>query len=123
MVTFLVKDYDEAIDYFTKNLGFLLIKNEELNAQKRWVVVGNDDGFRLLLAKANGASKEMIGDQFGGRVGFFLETDDFDNAYKNFTEKGVNFLENVRCEPYGKVVQFADLYGNKWDLISAQEDI
>lgn len=119
MIAIIVRDYDEAIDYYTKTLGFSLLQDEKQSEEKRWVTIGTGDGLAILLAKAKENQTYAIGDQFGGRVGLFLETDDFDKTYAEFMEKGVNFLEPYRNEPYGKVVQFADIYGNKWDLLSS----
>ena len=88
------------------------------NGGKRWVVVGAKNGGRLLLAKAKNASEAAaIGNQTGGRVGFFLETDDFDDCHARFTAAGVTFHENPRREPYGTVAVFSDPFGNRWDLI------
>lgn len=119
MMTLLVRDYDEAIEYYTVCLGFELLQDEALDSGKRWVTIGNKNGCKILLAKAKGEQMSAIGNQFGGRVGLFLEAEDFDLTYSQFASKGVNFLEEIRDEPYGKVVQFADIYGNKWDLISS----
>ncbi|MEM8772500.1 MAG: VOC family protein [Pseudomonadota bacterium] len=118
-VTLVVKDYDEAIDWFRRCLQFELTKDVALGAGKRWVVVSpGGDGAEIVLAKAaDDQQQEAIGRQTGGRVGFFLQTDDFDRDYDAFRKAGVTFLERPRTEPYGKVVQFADLYENKWDLI------
>jgi catechol 2,3-dioxygenase-like lactoylglutathione lyase family enzyme len=120
-VTFLVRDYDEAIAFFTQALGFTLIEDTPLTAAKRWVVVSpsaDDGGTALLLAKAGGPAQEAaIGNQTGGRVGFFLFTDDIKTERTAMAGRGVVFLEATRVEPYGSVAVFADLYGNLWDLI------
>ncbi|MFA7227853.1 MAG: VOC family protein [Melioribacteraceae bacterium] len=119
-VTFLVKDYNEAIDYFTNKLQFELIEDSPLSETKRWVLVSpkGGGGTSLLLAKASTAEQEKsVGSQTGGRVAFFLHTDNFDRDYEKMRESGVNFLENPREEKYGKVVIFQDLYGNRWDFI------
>lgn len=119
-VALLVADYDEAIAFYTGALGFAVLADVELGAGKRWVVVaaGNGKGARLLLARADGAEQmARVGDQTGGRVGFFLETDDFARDHAVFKAQGVRFLEDPRHEPYGIVAVFEDLYGNKWDLI------
>ncbi len=118
-ITYLVRDYDEAVSWFCKNLSFKLVEDIPVGDGKRWVVVSpGDDQYRLLLAKADGVDqKAHIGKQAGGRVAFFLETDDFDRDYSAMRAKGVMFLEQPRHEPYGVVVVFEDLYGNKWDLI------
>jgi catechol 2,3-dioxygenase-like lactoylglutathione lyase family enzyme len=118
-VTLVVKDYDEAIVFYRDCLDFDLIADTPLGPGKRWVLVApKGGGARLLLAQA-GDEDEMahVGNQTGGRVGFFLETADFAGDYARFTANGVTFLEAPRHEPYGSVAVFEDLYGNKWDLI------
>ena len=119
-VTLVVPDYDEAIDYYVGRLGFHLVEDTPLEADKRWVFVapsvGASSGF--LLAKA--ATQEQtaaIGAQTGGRVFLFLHTDNFYRDYNAWKEKGVEFTEAPREESYGTVVVFRDLFGNKWDLI------
>jgi catechol 2,3-dioxygenase-like lactoylglutathione lyase family enzyme len=119
-VSLLVSSYDDAIAWFTGVLGFELIADTPLGGGKRWVVVAppGGRGARLLLAQADGDEQaERIGDQTGGRVSFFLETDDFARDHAGFTAKGVAFLEEPRHESYGTVAVFADLCGNRWDLI------
>lgn len=119
-VTLVVDDYDRAIAWFTGTLGFSLIGDTDLGGGKRWVVVAppGDRGARLLLARADGeAQAARIGDQTGGRVGFFLETDDFPRDHAALRSCGVAFLEAPRHETYGVVAVFRDLYGNRWDLI------
>lgn len=115
----LVRDYDEAIAWFTRCLGFELAEDIDMGGGKRWVVVKppGGDGAALLLAKAVGQQVDAIGKQAGGRVFLFLETDDFDGAYQRMKREDVTFREAPRSEPYGKVVVFEDLYGNPWDLI------
>ena len=120
LITYLVKDYDEAILWFQKALGFKLFENTDMGGGKRWVVVGPDSslGARFLLAEA--ASPEQsayIGKAAGGRVAFFLHTDDFKQNETNMTRAGVQFLERPRHEAYGTVAVFEDLYGNRWDLL------
>ncbi|UXN62622.1 VOC family protein [Phyllobacterium zundukense] len=119
MITLVVRDYDEAIAWYTKVLGFSLVDDTALSEAKRWVVVAPEgDGARLLLAKADGdTQKTSIGNQTGGRVAFFLHTDDFPVDHAKMVEAGVHFLEEPRHEPYGSVAVFEDLYGNKWDLL------
>jgi catechol 2,3-dioxygenase-like lactoylglutathione lyase family enzyme len=122
-VTFLVRDYDEAIAYFTGKLGFALVEDTPLDGGKRWVKVAprGATGTCLLLAKA--ATPEQVaavGAQGGGRVFLFLETDDFARDYRAMLAAGVEFAERPRHEPYGAVVVFRDLYGNKWDLLEAR---
>jgi catechol 2,3-dioxygenase-like lactoylglutathione lyase family enzyme len=117
-VTYLVRDYDEAIAWFTRMLAFRLLEDTDLGAGKRWVLVGPNAGVQLLLARA--ATPEQvacIGQQGGGRVFLFLHTDDFARDYAAFIGRGVYFLEAPRCEPYGTVAVFEDLYGNRWDLL------
>ena len=121
MVSLVVRDYDEAIAFYTKKLGFSLVEDSAVGSGKRWVVVappGTDGGAALLLAKAASASQsERVGDQTGGRVFLFLETDDFDREHARLLAAGVRFLEAPRVEPYGKVAVCEDLYGNRWDLV------
>jgi catechol 2,3-dioxygenase-like lactoylglutathione lyase family enzyme len=119
-VTLVVRDYDEAIAFFTNALGFTLLEDSRRGDGKRWVVVGPTvaAGARLLLAEAKTPQQERaIGNQTGGRVGFFLHTDDFAKAHQAMRAKGVRFLEEPRHEPYGTVAVFEDLYGNRWDLL------
>jgi catechol 2,3-dioxygenase-like lactoylglutathione lyase family enzyme len=119
-VTLVVADYDEAIAWYVGRLGFLLADDVDLGGGKRWVTVApaNGQGARLLLAEADGeAQRKSIGNQTGGRVFLFLETDDFARDHKAMLAKGVDFREAPRFEPYGTVAVFADLYGNLWDLI------
>ena len=119
-LTCLVRDYDEAIDWFVEKLGFALVEDARLSDKKRWVVVAPKDGggAALLLARADSPAQEArIGDQAGGRVLLFLETDDFNRDFAAMTARGVKFLEAPRREPYGKVAVFEDLNGHRWDLI------
>jgi catechol 2,3-dioxygenase-like lactoylglutathione lyase family enzyme len=119
-IALVVADYDEAIAFYRDKLGFALIADTDMGGGKRWVVVAPADGrgARLLLAKADGEKQQaVVGNQMGGRVGFFLETDDFARDFEAFTARGVKFLETPRHEAYGSVAVFEDLYGNKWDLI------
>ena len=119
-VTFLVRDYDEAIAFFTEKLGFELAEDSPLGEGKRWVVVAppGSAGTKLLLAKAVTPEQiARIGDQAGGRVFLFLHTDDFLRDYEAMRSRGVRFLEAPRQEAYGTVAVFEDLYGNKWDLL------
>jgi catechol 2,3-dioxygenase-like lactoylglutathione lyase family enzyme len=119
LVSYLVRDYDEAIGWFTGKLCFSLVEDIALSPAKRWVVVAPPSGgTNLLLARADGAAQEAaIGAQAGGRVFSFLYTDDFARDHSSMTAKGVKFLEAPRREPYGIVAVFEDLYGQKWDLI------
>ena len=115
----LVRDYDESIAWFVDRLGFTLVEDTRLSATKRWVVIeAPGGGSALLLARtANAAQDEAVGTAAGGRVAFFLHTDAFDREHARLTTAGVRFLETPRDEPYGRVAVFADLYGNRWDLI------
>lgn len=122
-LTYLVRDYDEAIRWFTDKLGFILKEDSKLSDTKRWVVVAppGENGAALLLAKAEGdKQKAAVGDQCGGRVFLFMQTDDFDRDYKAMSSRGVRFLETPRTESYGKVAVFEDLYRIKWDLIESR---
>ena len=118
-VTLLVPDYDAGIAFYVDQLGFDLLEDTKLSETKRWVRVapkGADTA--LLLAKADGAAQEAaIGQQTGGRVSFFLHTDDFARDYAAMQAKGVTFKEEPRHEAYGSVVVFEDPFGNLWDLI------
>nr|MEA2799163.1 hypothetical protein [Phenylobacterium sp.] len=115
----LVRDYDEAIDFYVGKVGFTLTEDTDQGGGKRWVVVTpSDGGAGLLLARAtNPEQAARIGDQGGGRVMLFLETDDFAGDHARMQAAGVRFLEAPRHEPYGVVAVFEDLYGNRWDLI------
>lgn len=133
LVALLVRDYDEAIAYFTGALGFRLVEDTPLTAEKRWVVVAppraggtsappGPGGASLLLARA--ATPEQaarVGDQTGGRVFLFLHTDDFRRDYEAMRARGVAFVESPREEAYGTVAVFEDLYGNRWDLVERRE--
>jgi catechol 2,3-dioxygenase-like lactoylglutathione lyase family enzyme len=118
-VALVVADYDEAIAFFTHKLGFVLAEDTPAGPAKRWVTVRPPGGgVSLLLAKA--ATPEQaarVGDQTGGRVFLFLQTDDFRRDYGEMRGRGVVFVEEPREEPYGTVAVFLDLYGNRWDLI------
>ena len=118
-IALVVADYDQAIAFYRDALGFALLADTDLGGGKRWVLVGpQGGGARLLLAQAGDeAERARIGDQTGGRVGFFLETDDFARDFEAFSARGVKFLETPRHEVYGSVAVFQDLCGNKWDLI------
>ncbi len=119
LTTLLVGDYDEAIAFYVGTLGFELREDTLLAAEKRWVVVAPPSAASgLLLARAVGDRQHRaIGDQSGGRVFLFLETDDFARDHIAYRERGVRFIEAPRHEPYGTVAVFEDVYGNHWDLI------
>ncbi|RYE42102.1 MAG: VOC family protein [Hyphomicrobiales bacterium] len=118
-IALVVADYDDAISFYVDKLGFSLGSDLDMGGGKRWVTVAPaGGGARLLLAKADGDTQSArVGNQTGGRVGFFLETDDFARDHAAYCERGVKFLESPRHEVYGSVAVFEDLYGNKWDLI------
>ena len=119
-IALVVADYDDAITFYCDTLGFDLVGDTDMGGGKRWVVVAppGRSGAQLLLAKAEGESQRAaIGNQGGGRVMFFLETNNFPRDHAAMIEQGVKFLEEPRNEAYGSVAVFQDLYGNKWDLI------
>ncbi|MFD3567142.1 VOC family protein [Streptomyces sp. NPDC058671] len=126
LVTLVVRDYDEAVAFFTDALGFDLVEDTDRGDGTRWVVVrprgaagvGGLGNAGLLLARAKNATEEAaVGNQTGGRVGFFLHTEDFARDHARMASAGVTFLEDPRHEPYGSVAVFEDLYGNRWDLL------
>ena len=124
LVTLVVRDYDEALAFFVDALGFAVVEDTPLGGGKRWVVVAppGSQGASLLLAQA--ATPEQaahVGNQTGGRVAFFLHTDDFWRDYQHMQARGVRVAEEPRQKAYGAVVVFYDLYGNKWDLVQAIE--
>lgn len=120
LTALVVRDYDEAVAFFTGALGFELREDSPRGDGTRWVVVappGSRESALLLARAATPAQAERIGDQTGGRVGFFLYTDDFGRDHRRMTAAGVVFEEEPRREPYGTVAVFRDLYGNRWDLL------
>lgn len=114
-----VPDYDAALAFYVDTLGFDLIEDTPQSESKRWVLVApKGSQTRILLAKADGAKqRDAIGNQTGGRVGFFLHTDSFEADFQRLRSAGVHFEENPRHEPYGSVVVFQDPFGNRWDLL------
>ena len=120
-----VRDYDEAIDFYTKTLHFTLVEDTYQPEQdKRWVVVAppGSNGATLLLARASNPEQEaFVGNQAGGRVFLFLNTDDFWRDYNEMMERGVKFVREPKTAPYGIVAVFEDLYGNLWDLLQLNE--
>ena len=119
-IAIVVRDYDEAIRFYTNKLHFTLISDEQLSETKRWVIVKppGSDGAGLLLAKATSAAQlQTVGNQTGGRVFLFLHTDDFWRDYHDYRTNGVEFVREPVTENYGTVAVFKDLYGNLWDLI------
>jgi catechol 2,3-dioxygenase-like lactoylglutathione lyase family enzyme len=118
LTALLVREYDEAIAWFTGKLGFELVDDTDQGDGKRWVVVRPRGGdAALLLARAAGDQAETIGRQGAGRVWLFLETDDFDRDFAAMSAAGLRFVREPKVEPYGTVAVFEDLYGNRWDLI------
>ncbi|MEU7383133.1 VOC family protein [Streptomyces sp. NPDC042207] len=125
LVTLVVDDYEEAIRFYTGALGFRLAEDAPRPDGSRWVVVepGDGTGTALLLARARtGDQQARVGDQTGGRVGFFLHTGDFARDHARMRAAGVTFLEEPRQETYGTVAVFEDLYGNRWDLLQPAPD-
>lgn len=119
-VSLLVNDYDEAIRFYTEKLDFDLIEDTALSEDKRWVRIApkNSKGFSILLAKAStDLQRSRVGNQTGGRVFLFLNTDNIKRDFENFQNKGVKFIRAPQTEAYGTVGVFEDLYGNLWDLI------
>jgi len=121
MIAIVIDDYDVAISHYVNDLGFTLIEDKEMTPEKRWVVVApSKDGAKILLAKAsNDQQRAAIGNSTGGRVGFFMYTTNFNETYKTYSSRGIEFIETPRQEAYGQVVVFKDKYGNKWDLIES----
>jgi catechol 2,3-dioxygenase-like lactoylglutathione lyase family enzyme len=124
-VAIVVRDYDEAIEFYTKKLNFTLVEDTYQPEQdKRWVVVAppGSQGTSLLLARASNATQEpFIGNQAGGRVFLFLNTDDFQRDYAEMTSRGIVFVREPKTEAYGTVAVFKDLYGNLWDLLQLKD--
>jgi catechol 2,3-dioxygenase-like lactoylglutathione lyase family enzyme len=118
-VTYLVNDYDEAIHWFTQSLGFQLLEDTEMSEGKRWVrVAPSNNGTYFVLAKASSLSQQQaVSNAAGGRVAYFLYTDDFTKSHARMINAGIEFREPPRHESYGTVAVFEDLYGNGWDLI------
>jgi len=119
-IALVVKDYDEAIKFYTEKLHFTLVEDTALSSTKRWVLIApkGSNECRLLLAKAaNEEQQARVGDQAGGRVFLFLYTDNFRADYEMMVKEGVEFIREPKVETYGTVAVFKDLYGNLWDLI------
>lgn len=119
-ISLVVADYDEAVRFYTQQLGFVLVEDTRLSDTKRWVLVRppGATGCCLLLAKAaNEEQQSRVGDQTGGRVFLFLYTDDFERDYQTYLSRGIEFVRPPVKEEYGTVAVFKDLYGNLWDLI------
>tara|TARA_R110000744_G_scaffold25983_1_gene64115 strand:+ start:36 stop:455 length:420 start_codon:yes stop_codon:yes gene_type:complete len=123
-IALVVENYDDAIEFYTQKLNFELIENTDLGGGKRWVQISppNAEGTNILLAKAsNDQQQQSIGNQAGGRVFLFLQTNDFWRDYEYMKSQGVEFTEQPRVEEYGTVVVFKDLYGTKWDLLQLND--
>ena len=123
-IALVVNDYDEAIEFYTEKLGFILLEDTAQSETKRWVLVAppGAEGCSLLLAKGVGEEqRSRVGNQTGGRVFLFLHTDDFWRDYENYRSKGITFVREPKNEEYGTVAVFADLYGNLWDLVEFKE--
>lgn len=123
-IALVVDDYDEAIQFYTKKLNFILREDTVLTEAKRWVIVAppGSEGCSLLLAKAaNSEQKARIGNQTGGRVFLFLHTDDLNRDYKRMKEQGILFVREPADEEWGTVAVFKDLYGNLWDLVESKK--
>jgi len=121
-ITLLVDDYDKALDFYTQKLNFRIVEDTALNESKRWILVSppGSEGCCLLLAKAaNEEQRKRIGNQTGGRVFMFLQTDDFNLDFESLKSKGVSIIREPSIESYGTVAVFADLYGNLFDLIGS----
>jgi catechol 2,3-dioxygenase-like lactoylglutathione lyase family enzyme len=119
-VALVVRDYDEAIEFYTRRLGFELVEDTPQGGEKRWVRVAPPGGTGTSLLLARAASPEQatrVGNQTGGRVFLFLHTDDFWRDHRALVSRGVVFVREPREEPYGTVAVFEDLYGNRWDLV------
>lgn len=126
LVSLVVRDYDEALEFFVGKLGFTLVEDRYVAAQnKRWVVIAprGAAGCQLLLARASSAEQEeRVGRQTGGRVFLFLSTDDFWRDFRDYSSKGIEFVRAPKEESYGTVAVFKDLYGNLWDLIQRKRE-
>tara|TARA_B100000949_G_C13891620_1_gene288956 strand:+ start:100 stop:516 length:417 start_codon:yes stop_codon:yes gene_type:complete len=123
-IALVVKDYDDAINFYIQKLDFVLLEDTNIDETKRWVIIAPKGAKEccLLLAKAaNEKQLASIGNQTGGRVGFFLFTDDFNRDYDKLVNRGVTFVRPPKKEPYGIVAVFQDLYGNLWDLLEPNE--
>jgi len=125
-VALVVRDYDEALAFFTRTLNFVLIEDTRLSEDKRWVLIAppGSQGTALLLARAATSEQESrIGNQTGGRVFLFLHTDDFWRDYREMIARKVVFIRPPQEEEYGTVAVFEDLYGNKWDLVQRKTSV
>ena len=124
-IALVVREYDEAIDFYVNTLGFQLLEDTQLSTAKRWVLVAPPGAKECCLLLAKAANEEQatrIGDQTGGRVFLFLFTDDFERDYEKYLYRGVNFVRPPQDFEYGRVAVFEDLYGNMWDLLQPNEN-
>jgi len=124
-IAIVVKDYDEAIDFYVNKLEFQLLEDTKLSEEKRWVIVappGAKEGCLLLAKAANEEQSKSIGYQTGGRVSFFLFTDNFERDYQKYKEKDITFVRPPQDFDYGRVAVFKDIYGNMWDLLEPNEN-
>lgn len=124
-ICIVVKDYDEAVEFYTQKLDFILLEDKKIDKNKRWILVAPSGAKEccLLLAKAtNEQQHNAIGNQTGGRVGFFMFTDDFWRDYNKMIERDITFIRQPSENEYGTVAVFEDLYGNLWDLIEPNEN-
>lgn len=124
-IALVVKDYDEAIQWYQEKLGFRLVEDTQLSEDKRWVMMAPPGAKEtcLLLAKASNEQQlQAVGNQAGGRVFLFLFTDDFENDYVSMLANNINFVRTPEDQPHGKVAVFEDLYGNLWDFIQPNEN-
>lgn len=124
-IALVIDDYDEAIQFYTQKLGFILIEDTPQSETKRWVLVkppGNGECCILLAKGVGDEQRSRIGNQTGGRVFLFLKTDDFERDHQKFRDKGIQFVREPKTEAYGIVAVFKDLYGNLWDLVQFTND-
>ena len=124
-ISLVVKDYDEAIEFYTKKLNFIIVEDTKLVDEKRWVLIKPTKAKELCILLAKAATEEQksrIGNQTGGRVFLFLYTDDFEKDYQLMKENGIEFVRTPSKESYGIVAVFKDLYGNLWDLIQPSDN-
>ena len=123
-ISLVVRDYDEAVDFYTKKLDFVVIEDTKLSEEKRWVVIAPAGAKECSLLLAKAANKQQavsVGNQAGGRVFLFLFTDNFQRDYDKMVSRGINFVRPPKDELYGRVTVFEDLYGNQWDLLEPNE--
>ena len=124
-IALVVKEYDEAIDFYTKKLDFTLLEDTKIDEEKRWVLIappGAEESSLLLARAVNDEQLKSIGNQTGGRVFLFLFTDDFWRDYNKMLERNINFVKPPTEYEYGRVAVFEDLYGNLWDLLEPNEN-